>query len=73
MLLFTDIVLPGNMDGVQLAAEARARRPDLRILYTSAYPQSSLIDQGRVDGGIELVEKPYRKGDLAARVAVALA
>jgi PAS domain S-box-containing protein len=73
VLLFTDIVLPGAMDGVQLAMEARARRSDLRVLYTSAYPQNALVKQGRIDGEFDLVEKPYRKSDLAVRMAAALA
>jgi PAS domain S-box-containing protein len=73
VLLFTDIVLPGAMDGVQLALEARARRSDLRVLYTSAYPQNALVEQGRIDGEFDLVEKPYRKSDLAVRMAAALA
>ncbi len=73
VLLFADIVLPGAMDGVQLAMEARARRSDLRVLYTSAYPQNALVEQGRIDGAFDFVEKPYRKSDLAARMAAALA
>ena len=71
-LLFTDIGLPGSLDGMQFSLEARTRRPGLRVLFTSAYPQSALIKQGRMEDGFELVQKPYRKTDLAARMAAAL-
>ena len=72
-LLFTDIVLPGKLNGVELAREARRRRPALAVLYASAYPANVLINQGRLESGVDLVEKPYRKDDLAARLAAALA
>ena len=71
-LLFTDIVLPGKLNGVELAREALRRRPALSILYASAYPASALIGQGRLENATDLVEKPYRKDDLAVRLAAAL-
>lgn len=57
------------MDGVQLAKEAWVRGSDIRMLYTSAYPQNAPVEQGCIDGEFNLVVKPYRKSDLAARMA----
>ena len=65
-ILFTDIVMPGSMDGIALAREARARHPHLRIVLTSGYAQS-LTDTPDLPGS--LVNKPYRKSDLARALA----
>ena len=68
-LLFTDIVMPGGLTGVELGARAAMKRPDLRILYTSGFTRA---------GGAELSEsqlllsKPYRKRELAVSVRNAL-
>ena len=72
-LLFTDVILPGGMDGVELAREARRRRPHLPVLYVSAYSASALMQKGRLDNGAELVEKPFRRQELAAKLAAMLA
>ena len=72
-LLFTDVILPGGMDGVELAREARRRRPHLPMLYVSAYSASALMQKGRLDDGAELVEKPFRRQELAAKLAAMLA
>ncbi len=67
-LLFTDVVLPGGMSGAELAPEARRRRPRLKVLYTSGYTENAVIHQGRLDDGVELLEKPYRKAQLARKL-----
>jgi PAS domain S-box-containing protein len=67
-LLFTDIVMPGPMNGKELAAKARARRPDLKVLYTSGFPGAFA---GESSGGA-LLNKPYRKHDLASAIHRAL-
>ena len=67
-LLFTDVVLPGDMNGPDLAAEVHRRRPGIGILYTSGYTENAIIHQGRVDDGLELLNKPYSKADLARKV-----
>lgn len=69
-LLFTDIVMPGGMDGRQLAAEARAKRPGLRVLFTSGFAGASGPDGSALPG--RLLRKPYRMRDLALRVREAL-
>ncbi|MFW5832536.1 MAG: PAS domain-containing protein [Pseudomonadota bacterium] len=72
-LLFTDVVMPGRMDGRDLAEAAKARRPGLPVLFTSGYPRDAIVHDGRLDEGVELLSKPYRFDDLAQRVATVLA
>jgi CheY-like chemotaxis protein len=71
-LLFTDIIMPGSTNGRRLAIEARSRRPTLKVLYTSGYAQTALIQDGRLDTGALLLAKPYRKADLAKMIRAAL-
>jgi CheY-like chemotaxis protein len=65
-LLFTDVVLPGGMQGPQLAAEARRLRPELKVLYTSGYPESQCSAEDLA--GIEQLSKPYEAEELAAKL-----
>ncbi|MCC5986337.1 MAG: response regulator [Pararhodobacter sp.] len=67
-LLFTDVVMPGGMNGRQLADAARLRQPDLRIIFTSGYAEDAIVHQGRLDPGVNLLSKPYRRADLAEKV-----
>lgn len=72
-LLFTDLLMPGGMNGRQLADEARRNDPGLKVLYTSGYTAEAL--SGRSGSEIEadlLLTKPYRKSDLLERVKNAL-
>ena len=64
-LLFTDIVMPGSMNGRQLAETLMDGRPALRVLFTSGYSDGALPSQGRAGQGIPLLTKPYRRADLA--------
>ncbi|WP_052833279.1 PAS domain-containing sensor histidine kinase [Bradyrhizobium sp. LTSP885] len=64
-LLFTDIVMPGRMNGRQLAETLMAGRPTLRVLFTSGYSDGALPLQGRAGHGIPLLRKPYRRAELA--------
>ena len=71
-LLFSDVVMPGGMSGFDLAREATAARPEIRILLTSGFPESAL-KQGRAIGeGLQLLGKPYTQGDLARRLRALL-
>ena len=72
-LLFTDMIMPGSMNGRQLAAAALKRRASLRILYTSGYSNEAIIHHGQLDAGVLLLAKPYRKSDLARMIRTALA
>jgi PAS domain S-box-containing protein len=67
-LLLTDVVMPGGMNGQQLANKALEIRPDLRILLTSGYAESAMVHHGRLDPGVEMLPKPYRRQELAAKV-----
>lgn len=71
-LLFTDIVMPGGMNGRELADEAHQLHPALKVLFTSGYTEDAIIHQGRLDRGIHLLSKPYRRQDLAAKLRVVL-
>ncbi len=71
-LLFTDVIMPGKMNGRQLADEVLKTRPDLRVVYTSGYTENAIIHHGRLDTGVLLLAKPYRKSDLARIIRKAL-
>ena len=65
-LLFTDVVMPGVMNGRQLADEALRQRPQLKVLFTSGYTQDALLHHGRLDPGVLLLAKPYRRNGFGA-------
>jgi two-component system NtrC family sensor kinase len=67
-LLFTDVVLPGGMNGRQLADEALRRRPDLKVLFTTGYTRNAIIHHGRLDADVELLTKPFTSEALARKV-----
>ena len=67
-LLFTDIGLPGGMNGRQLSDEARQRKPNLRVLFTTAYARNAIVHDGRLDPGVTLLPKPYTQSALATKV-----
>jgi PAS domain S-box-containing protein len=67
-LLFTDVIMPGGLNGRQLADRASALRPGLKILYTSGYTDDAIVHHGQLDLGINLLNKPYRKRDLALKL-----
>ncbi|MDN2564835.1 ATP-binding protein [Aquibium sp. A9E412] len=67
-LLFTDMVLPGDVGGIELAARAKRLRPDLPVLFTTGYADASEIARGLGDGEVQVLRKPYRRIDLARLV-----
>jgi PAS domain S-box-containing protein len=71
-LLFTDVVMPGGMNGPVLAVRVRALQPRIKVLYTSGYTENAIIHNGQLDPGIQLLSKPYRKEDLARKVRAVL-
>jgi len=66
-LLFTDIVMP-DMTGRQLAEAALAKRPDLKVLYTTGYTRNAVVHNGMIDVGVAFLSKPYGMADLALKV-----
>jgi len=72
-LLFTDVIMPGIMNGRHLADEAVRRRPGLKVLFTSGYTDNAIVHHGRLDPGVLLLAKPYRRSDLGRMVRTALA
>jgi PAS domain S-box-containing protein len=71
-LLFTDVIMPGAMNGRQLADAILKNRPDLKVLFTSGYTENAIIHHGRLDFGVLLLAKPYRKSELARMIRKAL-
>ena len=71
-LLFTDVVMPGAMSGRELADRARQLHPGLPVLYTSGYSEDAIVHHGRLDPGVLLLGKPYRRADLARMIMLAL-
>jgi PAS domain S-box-containing protein len=71
-LLFTDVIMPGKINGRQLAEEMAKRRSPLKVLFTSGYTEDAIIHHGRLDPGVLLLAKPYRKLELARMLRTAL-
>jgi signal transduction histidine kinase/ActR/RegA family two-component response regulator len=71
-LLFSDIVMPGGMSGIELAHAARARWPGLRVLLTSGFPEARLSGTGYPVDGVRLLSKPYGRDQLARTLREAL-
>jgi CheY-like chemotaxis protein len=71
-LLLTDVVLPGGMNGRELAKEAERRAPGIPVLYMSGYTENAIVHHGRLDAGTEVLQKPFRRADLARAVRAVL-
>ena len=70
--MFTDVILPGGLNGRQLADEVEKRRPGTKVLFTSGYTENTMLRDGRIDSSVMLLAKPYRKSDLARSIRTAL-
>jgi CheY-like chemotaxis protein len=71
-LLFTDMIMPGPINGRSLADEVTKRRTNVRVLFTSGYTENAIIHHGRLVPGVLLLCKPYRKAELARMIRRAL-
>ncbi|MGV8995454.1 MAG: ATP-binding protein [Parvibaculaceae bacterium] len=69
-LLFTDIVMPGKINGRQLVQAVRAKRPHMKVLFTTGYADG-LFDEGH-EPNVHVLSKPYRRDDLATKIRTAL-
>ncbi|MFD2261897.1 response regulator [Lacibacterium aquatile] len=67
-LLFTDVGLPGGMNGRALSDLARLRYPNLRVLFTSGYAAETFVHDGKLDQGVDLLNKPFTSETLAKHI-----
>jgi PAS domain S-box-containing protein len=66
-LMLSDVVLPG-MNGRELMAQAHRHRPELKVLFMTGYSRNAIVHQGRLDPGIEMIQKPMSQRELAGRI-----
>jgi len=71
-LLLTDMVLPGNFSGSMLAVEARKIQPGIKIVYMSGYTQKAITRNGQIENGAIMLQKPFRRAELAQKLRQAL-
>ncbi|MDX2222804.1 MAG: ATP-binding protein [Rhodospirillaceae bacterium] len=71
-LLFTDVIMPGGMNGFELAEEAVRLRPNLKVLFTSGYVDVGANDNGTTSATRIVLNKPYRRDELLAKLRQAL-
>ena len=67
-LLFTDVVLPGGMNGVEISRQAVRLQPDIKVLYTTGYAENAVVHGGKLDAGVQLINKPYRGNELLEKI-----
>jgi len=71
-LLLTDVIMPGPLNGKALADEVKRRWPTVEIVFMSGYTDNALVHRGEIDAGVRLLNKPFRKSDLAQILRQAL-
>jgi CheY-like chemotaxis protein len=71
-LLFTDVVMPGTLPAAELARVARHLHPGIGVLFTSGYTEDAIVRGGRLEAGVQLLSKPYRRDELARKVRAVL-
>jgi signal transduction histidine kinase/DNA-binding response OmpR family regulator len=71
-LLFTDVVMPGDVKSPELARLAAQRVPPVPVVFTSGYTRDEIFHHGRLDPGVTLLAKPYRRDELAHKLRSAL-
>lgn len=72
-VLFTDVIMPGDLKSPELARKARERLPGIAVLFTSGYTENAIVHGGRLDEGVELLTKPYSREALAKRLRQVIA
>jgi DNA-binding NtrC family response regulator len=71
-VLFSDVVMPGGMNGAQLAVEAQLIRPHLKVLLTSGYAANALAEKHGIPTSLDILPKPYRYDELAAKLRLVI-
>ncbi|MFL5083490.1 MAG: ATP-binding protein, partial [Xanthobacteraceae bacterium] len=71
-LLFTDVVMPGGVNGRELADQALRLRPGLKVLFTTGYTRNAIVHQGRLDPGVQMISKPFSFAELGAKMRALL-
>lgn len=61
-MLLTEVVLPGGMNGREIASELTRRNSRVRVVYMSGYTENAGVHHGRVDPGTDLLKKPFMRG-----------
>jgi CheY-like chemotaxis protein len=67
-LVFSDVIMPGPVSSLQLGETVRALLPRAQMLYTSGYAEGVLAHEGKLDAGVNLLQKPYHPDALSARI-----
>jgi CheY-like chemotaxis protein len=67
-LVFTDVIMPGSVSSRVLADRAKELRPGIKILFTSGYTENTIVHNGRLDPGVQLISKPYGREQLAHKI-----
>ena len=67
-LVFTDVVMPGSMTSRQMVERALHLQPEIKVLFTSGYTQNAIVHHGRLDEGVHLLSKPYKRDELARKL-----
>ena len=71
-LLFTDLIMPGSINGLALADEVRRRAPAVPVLLTTGYNEELAREGGPGASGADVLGKPYRRAELADRIRAAI-
>jgi len=71
-LLLTDVVMPGGINGRQLADEAVRRQPSLKVLFTTGYTRNAIVHHGRLDPGVQMIGKPFSAAELGTKIRTLL-
>jgi CheY-like chemotaxis protein len=67
-LVFTDVIMPGEVSSLELRDRVRAKLPAAQVLFTSGYAEGVLTHEGKVDAAVNLLQKPYTADVLSARI-----
>ena len=71
-LLLSDVVLPGKVRARDMVERISSLRPDVKVLYMSGYTENAIVHHGRLDDGVQLISKPFKREQLAHKVAQVL-